>query len=77
MSRFFKLEPAAVAAVVAALYVAGAMLYRAFVAHTGVFEPDLLVAAYAAVHALYIRWKVTPLAAPKDAQGVPLRTGQM
>jgi hypothetical protein len=58
------------------VYVAVAMIYRAFVAHDGVFEPDLVVAAVLAVWGLFTRAKVTPLAAPKDAHGRELTVRQ-
>ena len=74
--KWFKLEPAAVGTAAAAVYVAVAMIYRAFVAHDGVFEPDLAVAAVLAVWGLFTRAKVTPLAAPKDAQGRELAARQ-
>lgn len=74
--RLLQLEPAAVGAAVAAAYAAGAMLYRAFVSHDGVFEADLVVAAGAAVWALYVRSKVTPVAMPKDNAGRLLRPAQ-
>lgn len=69
LKRLLQLEPAAVGAVVAAVYAAAAMLYRAYVAHTGVLDVDLLVAAGAAVWGLYTRLLVTPVARPRDASG--------
>ena len=72
MPRWLKLEPAAVGSAGAASYVAVAMLWRAFISHDGVFAPDELVAAIAAVYALWGRTVVTPLARPRDAGGRPL-----
>lgn len=48
------------------------MLYRASVDHSGVFEPDLVVAAVMAVYGLWTRPQVTPLARPRDKAGRPL-----
>lgn len=76
LRRLLQVEPAAVGAAVAAAYAASAMLYRAFVSHEGVFDPDLLVAAGAAGWALYVRGRVTPLARPQDAEGRALRPAQ-
>lgn len=75
--NWLKLEPAAVGAAFAAVYAAGAMLYRASVAKTGVLEPDLLVAAGMAVWALYVRGRVTPTALPRDEKGRELRPAQL
>ncbi|GAA0348000.1 hypothetical protein NE235_10780 [Actinoallomurus spadix] len=72
MPRWLKVQPAAVGSAAAAVYVAASMLYRAVIAHTGVFEPDELVAAIAAVYALWARTVVTPLARPRDKGGRPL-----
>lgn len=73
MPPVLKLEPALVGSTVAAVYAAVAMLYRAFVAHEGVFDLDIVVAAVTAVWGLYTRMRVTPLARPRDAQGTPLQ----
>ena len=72
MPGWLKLQPAAVGSAVAAVYVAASMLYRAFVAHDGVFAPDELVAALAAVYGLFVRGVVTPLARPRTKEGHPL-----
>lgn len=72
MPGWLKLQPAAVGSASAAVYVAAAMLYRAVFAHTGVFAPDELVAAIAAVYALWARTVVTPLARPRDNGKRPL-----
>jgi hypothetical protein len=72
--RLFTLQPGLVGSAAAAVYVAAAMLYRALFAHAGVLAPDELVAAIAAVYALWSRTKVTPLARPRGAAGQPLVT---
>lgn len=76
LKRLFSLEPAAVGSAVAALYAAGAMLYRAEVAHTAILQPDLLVAAVMALWGLWTRAKVTPLAKPQDNSGRALKASQ-
>ena len=68
MGRLLKLQPAAVGAVVAAVYAAGISIYRAATGQ-GVLEPDVIVAAVTAVWGLYTRTQVTPLARPRDADG--------
>lgn len=72
MRRLLQVEPARIGAVLLCVYAAAAMCVRAFVTHDGVFEPDLLVAAYGAVWGLYTFTKVTPVADPKDDEGRPL-----
>lgn len=72
ISRLLKLQPAKVGSVVAVVYAAGAMLYRAFVTHEGVLDMDLLVAAAMALYGLYTSTVVTPLADPKDNDKTPL-----
>jgi hypothetical protein len=72
MPGWLKLQPAAVGSAVAAVYIAVAMLWRAFVDHSGVFAPDELVAAFYAVYGLFVRNVVTPLARPRDRGGRPL-----
>lgn len=68
MGRLLKLQPAAVGAVVAAVYAAGISIYRAATGK-GVLEPDLIVAAVTAVWGLWTRTQVTPLAEPRDENG--------
>lgn len=68
MSKLLKLEPAAVGAVLAAVYAAAISIYRAATGK-GVLEPDLLVAAVTAVWGLYTRMQVTPVAKPRDEHG--------
>lgn len=82
IGRLFKLEPALIGSVAAAVYAAAAMVYRAYVAKdTGVLDWDLLVAAGTAVWGLWTRMKVTPLARPRlpappsDQTDRPYRAG--
>lgn len=75
LSALLSLEPAAVGSVAAAVYAAVAMLWRAY-DHQGVLQPDLLVAAGMALWGLWTRSQVTPLSAPKDAAGRPLKPAQ-
>lgn len=70
--RLLSLEPAAVGAGALVVYAAAAILYRALVAHDGPLDTDVLVAAGGALWNLYTRVKVTPVAAPKDANRVRL-----
>ncbi len=69
MANPLELEPARIGAGAAAVYAAGVMLYRAFIAHTGVLEPDILVAGVMALWGLYTYLKVTPTARPRDDEG--------
>jgi hypothetical protein len=55
----------------AALYAAVVMIWNA-THHQGVIDPQVIVAALAAGAFLYSRMKVTPIADPKDGNGVPL-----
>jgi hypothetical protein len=55
-----------------AIYAAVVMIYNASHNH-GVVSVPVIVAAVAAVAALYTRQKVTPIADPKDGNGTPLR----
>lgn len=73
--NWLRFEPAAVGGVAAALYAAGAMLWRAYKGE-GVLDLDVLVAACTAVWAFYTRMRVTPLARPQDADGRALRPSQ-
>jgi hypothetical protein len=73
MPRILRLEPAAVGAVLALLYAAAAMLYRAFVAKDlAVIDWDILGAAISAGYLLFVRGQVTPVDAPKNTEGRPL-----
>jgi hypothetical protein len=55
-----------------AVYAAVVMVYNATHNH-GVIDVPVIIAAVAAVAALYTRQKVTPTADPKDGNGTPLR----
>lgn len=68
MGRLLKLEPAAVGAIVAAVYAAAISVYRATTGQ-GVIEPDLIVAAVTAVWGIWTRMQVTPVAKPRDENG--------
>lgn len=71
LGRLFKLEPTAIGATALAVYAAASMVYGVLT-HTGVFDPDVFVASGGALWSLWTRIKVTPVAAPKTAQGVRL-----
>jgi len=58
-------------AAAAAIYAAVVMIVNA-VNHHGVIDPQVIVAALAAAAFLYARFKVTPVADPKDGNGQPL-----
>ena len=55
----------------AAIYAAVVMILNA-VNHRGVIDPQVIVAAVGAAAFLYARFKVTPVADPKDGNGQPL-----
>src|SRR5258707_12146276 len=59
------------AAAAAAIYAAVVMIVHA-VHHQGVIDPQVLVAAVGAAAFLYARFKVTPVADPRDGNGKPL-----
>lgn len=64
-------NPAGLASAAAALYAAAVMIWH--VCHgEGVIDPQVIVAAVAAAAALYTRFKVTPVADPRDGNGRPL-----
>jgi hypothetical protein len=58
----------------AAIYAVVVMIVNA-THHHGVIDPQVIVAALAAGAFLYSRMKVTPVADPKDGNGVPLVAG--
>lgn len=65
-----------IASAVAAVYTAAVLIWNA-AHHNGVIDPQAIVAAISALAFLYARFKVTPLADPKDGNGnslVPLVT---
>lgn len=77
IARVLRLQPGLVGSAAAAAYIAGVMLYRALT-HVGIFQPDEIGAAIAAVYALWARTVVTPLALPRSRTGAPLVTlGEM
>jgi hypothetical protein len=55
----------------AAIYAAVVMIVN-WTHHTGVIDPQVVIAALAAGAFLYSRMKVTPIADPKDGNGAPL-----
>jgi hypothetical protein len=57
----------------AAIYAVVVMVWNS-THHHGVIDPQVIVAALAAGAFLYSRMKVTPVADPKDGNGVPLLT---
>lgn len=65
------LNPTGIGAAVAAIYAAVVMVWNA-THNAGVIDPQVLVAAAAAAALLYTRFKVTPVADPRDGNGQPL-----
>jgi hypothetical protein len=66
------LNPTGLGSSAAAIYAAVVMILNA-THHRGVIDPQVVVAALGAVAFLYARFKVTPVADPRDGNGVPLR----
>ena len=66
------LNPTGIASAVAAVYAAVVMIVNAS-HHHGVIDPQVIVAAAAAAAFLYARFKVTPVADPRDGNGTPLK----
>ena len=62
------LNPAGIGAAIAAIYAAVVMIWNAS-HHHGVIDPQVIVAALGAAAFLYTRFKVTPVADPKDGDG--------
>src|SRR5260221_2590773 len=62
---------AGLSAAALAVYAAAVMIYNV-ANHHGVIDVPVIVAALAAVSALYTRQKVTPVADPRDGNGQPL-----
>lgn len=56
---------------VAALYAAAVMIWNA-THHHAVIDPQVIIAAISAAAFLYTRFKVTPVADPRDGNGQPL-----
>jgi hypothetical protein len=55
----------------AALYAAAVMIWNA-THHHAVIDPQVIIAAIGAAAFLYTRFKVTPVADPRDGNGQPL-----
>jgi hypothetical protein len=68
-------NPAGLLAAAEAVYAAVAMIVNAAGGH-GVFSAAAVVAAFGAVAALFTRQLVTPVAEPKDVNGLPLTPAQ-
>ena len=66
------LNPTGLGSAIAALYAAAVMITNA-VHHQGVIDPQVVIAALSAAAFLYARFKVTPVADPKDGNGAPLK----
>lgn len=64
-------NPAGLGSAAAAIYAAVVMVWNA-THHQGVIDPQVIVAAIGAAAFLYARFKVTPVADPKDGNGQPL-----
>ena len=64
-------NPAGIGSSIAAIYAAAVMIWNA-THHHGVIDPQVIVAALTAAAFLYARFKVTPVADPKDGNGQPL-----
>ena len=65
------LNPTGLGSAIAAVYAAIVMIWNS-THHQGVIDPQVIVAALAAAAFLYSRFKVTPVADPKDGNGTPL-----
>lgn len=60
-----------IGAAIAALWAAAVMAWNAAHGH-GVIDPQVIVSALTAAAFLYTRFKVTPVADPRDGNGKPL-----
>jgi hypothetical protein len=65
------LNPTGIGSAAAAIYAAVVMIYNAL-NHQAVIDPQVIIAAVGAAAFLYARFKVTPVADPKDGNGNPL-----
>ena len=65
------LNPTGLGAAIAAVY-AGAVVIYNVVNHHGVINVPVIIAAFSAAWFLYTRFRVTPVADPKDGDGHPL-----
>jgi hypothetical protein len=66
------LNPTGLGSAAAAIYAAVVMIWNA-THHQGVIDPQVVIAALSAAAFLYARFKVTPVADPKDGNGQPLQ----
>ena len=66
------LNPTGLGSAAAAIYAAVVMIWNA-THHQGVIDPQVIVAALGAAAFLYTRFLVTPVADPKDGDGIPLK----
>jgi hypothetical protein len=64
-------NPTGIGSSIAAVYAAVVMIVNAS-HHHAVIDPQVIVAALGAAAFLYARFKVTPVADPKDGNGQPL-----
>lgn len=64
-------NPTGIGAAIAAIYAAVVMIWHA-AHHMGVIDPQVIIAGASAAAFLYTRFRVTPLADPRDAVGRPL-----
>ena len=69
------LNPTGIGASAAAVYAAAEMIWNA-THHHGVLSAPVIVAGIGAAAFLYARFKVTPVADPKNSEGVPLTPKQ-
>ena len=65
------LNPTGLGSSAAAIYAAIVMIWNV-THHQGVIDPQVIIAALSAAAFLYARFKVTPVADPKDGNGNPL-----
>jgi len=64
-------NPTGIGSSLAAIYAAVVMIWNA-THHHAVIDPQVIIAAVGAAAFLYARFKVTPVADPKDGNGQPL-----
>jgi hypothetical protein len=66
-----QLNPTGLGSAAAAIYAAAVMIWNA-THHHAVIDPQVIIAAVGAAAFLYTRFKVTPVADPKDGNGQAL-----
>lgn len=76
LKRIFTLQPAAVGSAASAVYLAAQTIDRAYIEHTAVLHPDLVVAGIAALYGLWTYINVTPVSRPRDKRGRALHPNQ-